>query len=100
MGKVIVIGILIVAALVAVTVVLYLMRTQSPPDLSNARWEVEELDAEAHPVTSIFLVRGDRKEYWGSVNRMDDDYEDELYRVKAAAEDEAVERNIIRRKLR
>jgi hypothetical protein len=60
-------------------------------------WKVDEVESERHPITSIHLVLGDRREYYGSVNRMDTDYEDALYNLRASAEDEVVERNAIRR---
>lgn len=62
-------------------------------------WRVESLESEAHPITTFFLARGDRREYFGSVDRLDEDYDDKLYHMRAAAEDEATDRNLVNRTL-
>lgn len=86
-----------------VSVVLYLINAERrasarPP--ARTEWKVEPKESESHPITSIYLDRGDRREYFGSVNRLDDDYEDKLYQMQAAAEDEAADRNAVDHTLR
>lgn len=56
-------------------------------------WHVEFKESESHPITSFYLVRGLTSEYFASVSRMSDDYDDKLFNTRAAADDECSDRN-------
>lgn len=80
--------------LLIVTAIILLSRVGNKPPVRQD-WTVDLTESESHPITSVYLNRGDRREYFGSVNRMDDDYEDKLYQMQSAAEDEAADRNSV-----
>ena len=88
-----------VVLIIACTVAVWALLRQANKPVTAQDWEVIERESESHPITSVYLTRGNRQEYFGSVDRMDDDYDDKLYAMTAAARDEAVDRNTIRKTL-
>lgn len=63
------------------------------PPAGPSDWTVELKDSESHPITSVYLIRGNKREFFTSVNTRDIDYDDLIFRAQAAAEDEASDRN-------
>jgi hypothetical protein len=66
---------------------------------ARMKWTVRLRDSEQHPITTIYLVRGERQEYFCSVSQLDPDYEQKVFNASAAAGDEIVQRNIINKGL-
>lgn len=62
-------------------------------------WKVQVKESESHPITSFYLVCGDKREFWTSVNRLDEDYDDKEWRALSAAKDECDDRNSVERAL-
>lgn len=94
----------LILLIVAAVYGIYWLRTHKAgttvPAGQDDEWEFVEVESNTHPITTIFLVRGTERERWQSVNRLDDDYEQQLYNACSSAQDEIDDRNMFRKALR